>query len=486
MDNLEIPVEIIVPEGYKGNDARCITFTGNITSIGYSAFENCINLEEVNLPNSVTMLGADAFRGCTSLKCVTLGSGITHIYEGTFANCPNLVKVVCNSPNAIEVDEGAFDAGKNFFVSDEYTIPSDVYEIKEGQFANSPNLRVVHAHENIRVVGNGAFANCPKLETVFLGDSVTEMGDGVFTNCPRLTLQTHFNSLPYKKREGHRFSLKIVEGVDITNYPTELLARYDIIKNALNKIGVTDHVGHLKQLFGETTSGSPATKLIAISKSKAVDAEYVISGGILKAYNGDETDIILPNNIIGIDELAFYRNTQIQSITLPSSFEGFDCEEDGALVTDNAGVTFKCLPNLQRISISNSSTFYTEDGILYSCANGGSTYMLCCPAKNQASPKYNKMVSSLSILSDPEVNEALDIIGVNDKESLIVERLGEQTSMALVEVKAVFYGVDIKPKADAIIERYVLNKQLAAEEEAKTKATPEQKAAKALLFGKRR
>ena len=60
-----------------------------------SAFEGCISLTSITIPDSVTEIGEYAFRGCTSLTSVTIGNGVTSIGQRAFYNCTSLTEVYC-------------------------------------------------------------------------------------------------------------------------------------------------------------------------------------------------------------------------------------------------------------------------------------------------------------------------------------------------------------------------------------------------------
>ena len=50
---------IAIPSSIKVNDTEY-----SVTSVGNSAFEDCISLTSITIPNSVTSIAGYAFRGC--------------------------------------------------------------------------------------------------------------------------------------------------------------------------------------------------------------------------------------------------------------------------------------------------------------------------------------------------------------------------------------------------------------------------------------
>ncbi len=60
------------------------------------AFNNCIGLKNIIIPNSVTSIGKLAFCGCTSLTSVTIGKGVMSIGKWAFNSCSKLTEMKYN------------------------------------------------------------------------------------------------------------------------------------------------------------------------------------------------------------------------------------------------------------------------------------------------------------------------------------------------------------------------------------------------------
>lgn len=67
-----------------------------VSSIGASAFQNCVDLIEVIIPDGVSSIGQNAFAGCTGLTKVVLPSTVTSMGVFVFTGCTSLVEVVFN------------------------------------------------------------------------------------------------------------------------------------------------------------------------------------------------------------------------------------------------------------------------------------------------------------------------------------------------------------------------------------------------------
>ena len=166
-----------------------------VVGISASAFEECIDLESVTIPNSVTSIGDNAFRGCSSLTSITIPSSVTSIGIGAFFYCSSLTSITipssvtsigsgitsgCSSLTSIVVEEGnaqynsrdncnaIIDETNNMLIAGCKTtvIPSDVTIIGESAFWGTPLTSIV-IPGSVTALVDLAFANCSALTDVY-------------------------------------------------------------------------------------------------------------------------------------------------------------------------------------------------------------------------------------------------------------------------------------------------------------------------------
>lgn len=217
------------------------------------AFDNCIELTSIAIPNRVVSIGSCAFRGCTNLKNVSLSSALKMINSGTFLSCENLVTI--NIPHGIEIIESSAFKGCSALAS--LTIPDSITSIgltafegtsiRFSEYSNAYYLEsgtnpyfalidtkntefsVCQINDNTKIIADYAFSGCDEIIEVTVPNSVKHIGDGAFMNCKRLESAsigqgvreigisafegcTKLTSVTFKKTEGWRIMVTVKNG----------------------------------------------------------------------------------------------------------------------------------------------------------------------------------------------------------------------------------------------------------------------------------
>ncbi|MBR5102430.1 MAG: leucine-rich repeat protein [Muribaculaceae bacterium] len=168
----------------------------HLTTIGNSAFANCISLEEFEIPSTVTSLGNGIFYACKALETVSLPDNLTKITDNMFAYTAAL-KSIDLPASVTSIGQDAFNKcalesidlksvtsiGERAF---EYcngltsvTIPSSVTTIDALAFVGCENLASVDIQNTF--LGISQFSNCKLLKNVNFGPQVTTIGIAAFS-----------------------------------------------------------------------------------------------------------------------------------------------------------------------------------------------------------------------------------------------------------------------------------------------------------------
>ena len=163
--------------------------TYNVTSIGNSAFQNCILLTSITIPNSVANIGDSAFSNSTSLTEINVDGGNVNFINDAFGALFNISQTIL-----IQYPVGN--------TRTTYTIPSLVITIARNAFISCASLTSIIIPSSVTTINSYAFQSCTALSSISIPNSVTSFpGEAQFRFCTGLvsvTLSTNvaFTAIP--------------------------------------------------------------------------------------------------------------------------------------------------------------------------------------------------------------------------------------------------------------------------------------------------
>lgn len=277
--------EIIVPDEINGR---------NVTAIDSGAFSNCINVTNIEIPNSVTSIGDTAFLSCQKLSNIELPNSITSIGEGAFWG---------SGLTSIEIPDNVINIGENAFNCcyslTSVTINANMIDIKYDAFNACRSLTDITILRGTVNIKNYAFDYCENLTNiVFLGDTVN-IENMAFNGCEKIKSITIDS---------------IVTNIEKTFY-----------KENLKEIEIGENNPYYSSIDG-ILFNKEKTKLILYPAKKTN-----------QSYN-------IPNTVTEIGEYAFYNCKYLKEIDIPNTITNI-----------NEGTFSNCV-NLKNINIPNSVT----------------------------------------------------------------------------------------------------------------------------------
>jgi len=188
------PVTQIGDSAFRGCSLTSVTIPLSVTRIGYSAFDDCVNLEQAIIPSSVTTINTFAYSGCSRLTSVLIPSSVTNFGDVVFQGCTNLTSIEVDPNNTvyssndgvlfnkIQTELITYPPGK----TGAYSIPPGVTDIKYYAFFWCKNLTGITLPSSVSSIGYEAFSNCTSLAELVIPPHVSHISDYAFYNCSKL------------------------------------------------------------------------------------------------------------------------------------------------------------------------------------------------------------------------------------------------------------------------------------------------------------
>lgn len=191
----------------------------SVVEIASLAFENCVNITEITIPDTVITIGLRAFKGCTHLNKVTIGASVQQINNMAFQQCVRLSNII---------------------------VPDNLTVIGNFAFADCEGIRAITIPESVTSIGDYAFSGCTGLTSVNIPESLTSIGQSVFSGCTGLTSVNMDRSLTLISRNMFMGCSEITD----VNIPEQVnLIPEGAFKNcaALNNVKIPIGVGSIEQ-----------------------------------------------------------------------------------------------------------------------------------------------------------------------------------------------------------------------------------------------
>ena len=253
-----------------------------------------------------------------------------------------------------------------------------VKTLARGIFAECNEIEKVIIPDSITSIGDYSFAYCGQLKSVKLSNNLTNIGNGVFGGCGLTTIEIPKSVISIGDNAFRNCSLQSIEIPNsVTSIGKYAFSECSSLTNIEIPYGVTS--------IGEYTFYD-CSSLESINVEEG-NQKYTSENGVL--FNKEKTEIIrypedkketeyiIPDTVITINKLAFYRTKNLESIIIPKSITNIDdyifnkCSslvniEIPDSVTEIGFYAFSGCSNLESINIEEENQKYTsENGVLF-------------------------------------------------------------------------------------------------------------------------
>ncbi|MBR3803077.1 MAG: leucine-rich repeat protein [Clostridia bacterium] len=346
---------------YKYKDKiTSVKISEGVTSIGGYAFYKYPGITAINLPDSITRIGSYAFYGCTELTAITLSKNLKNVDRSAFSGCANLEIARC----AITYDEWAkvLVADDNEPLTNAILLGTDSDRLYFAAGKINENITwYLYEDNELCIIGEGdmanytSAANAPwysrrdKINSVVISDGITNVGAYTFMDTANLTSVILADSVA--KVEKNAFA-------QCENLNTVYIFGYDTAVANGAFAGCYD--ANIYCHSGSSSHAYAKRNNLAYTLLDSDSAGFTVMNGMVTAYSGTATEIVIPAGVTAIGSYAFKNIDTVVSVVLPDS------------VTDIYTGAFADCDSLERIIIPESvtviaSTAFDNTDVVFAC-----------------------------------------------------------------------------------------------------------------------
>ncbi len=322
VDYLGNETELILPESYNGNnygisqyafckrdDITKVTIPDGVTSIGNSAFGDCVALSEINF-NATAMKslsqGNNAFASAgqngDGIK-VTIGKNVTQIPAYLFHSANYITSVVFEEGSVCEA-------------------------IRSYAFRNCSSLLSITIPNSVASIEDEAFRNCTKLTSIIIPDSVTYIGYGAFSGCFKLVEVYNLSKINITAGSTNNGNVGFWAKVIHTSLDEESILKatedgYVFVIVSEDEIYLIDYIGNDREL--------------TLPESYNGNNYQIYEYAFYRC--GDITKVTIPDSITFIDRFVFQNCYSLTSVTFENTSGWYVTQTNGATSGRDIDVT---------------------------------------------------------------------------------------------------------------------------------------------------
>lgn len=283
-----------------------LTFTGTYSEgklemIDSAAFANLPNVKEIKLPDSLKSIGSWCFEFDKALKNVSLDNSrmVQKLMPGTFYDCKSITYV-----NSVITSSVSWIGSYAFALSEStvgeltgITFKKACTYIGDNAFENR-NINEVKLNENLEYLGDFAFINCSELKNVTFWSCLGYFGAGAlsYTNISQ-------GSIYCEEAPGKPKIYKSSGNLIATNDESQIVYcsdTWEVLESWKTKIkSFAPYAFAGAKTRGDKFDMSGFTNLASIG-------EWALAG--IKTVNNESVEIDLPNSVTSIGDHAFSKS----------------------------------------------------------------------------------------------------------------------------------------------------------------------------------
>lgn len=332
----QIPVRHLANYAFEESSLIGVEIGANVTRIGFAAFRNCQQLEEIGLNEGLENIQAEAFKNCKKLTTLTLPDSLEGLSTEAFYGCTQLTSIAFG--NALISLESEVFYGCTSLTSVTFPTDCQMQSIGVNCFHNCNSLEAINFPLSLRYIYENAFYNCRDIEGISFNEGLLEIHQSAFKNCTKLnylnlpsTLQ-HLGNQAFYNCSGLTTITDL--GMDQVGEPYLGEGIFENCRNITESVTIPDTVQIIpKKMFyncsslSNVTVGSSVIEIGIEAFSGSGLSSFTIPSSVTTlgkaAFRNCDSlmALSLPDNITELPEELLYDADAIQTISLPQSLQ---------------------------------------------------------------------------------------------------------------------------------------------------------------------
>lgn len=287
-----------------------------VTSVGESAFKGNNRLRFIEIPNSITSIEKQAFEDCSELEAINVDlqnpnyssqDGILYNKERTkFIHIPKAIKgTITISENVISIGDSAFYKCNNL-QGVSFGNNSKLTSIGEYAFEQCGRLQSITIPKSVTWIGDYAFCKCDSLQNIEIPEGVISVGDHAFKNCSGLTSIIIPDSVS-------SIGSSVFEGTAYENNEDNWTGQVLYIGNHLIEARIAISGEYSIRQGTKTIAGDAFYDCVGLTSVTMPNGVTLIGRYAFKGCNGLQ-DIEIPCSVALIESAAFRGCSSLQSV----------------------------------------------------------------------------------------------------------------------------------------------------------------------------
>lgn len=322
-----------------------------VTKIGKYAFDGCKSLSSITFPESLLEIGFESFYNCSDLTSLNIPNNVTFIGASAFAGCSCINSLTTHS-QLQKIDNNAFSSCSSLkTVTIDSKFGYHPENSKEGYYTFDPSYKEVFGEQ---------------VENYIIGEHLTEISSNSFNNCINLkaiTIPHNIESIGYGAFSG-------CQNLAVVNIDCDKIGQIFYNLPSLETINIGNNVKSIEEKAFYKCNG--ITSLVIPDNVTTIGAS---------AFEGNEflSNITLSNNLTTLENRLFYGCSSLKEINIPTKVGTignevfYGCKKLRTLNIPNSVITigasaFEGNDLLASITLSDNLTTL-ENRLFYGCSN---------------------------------------------------------------------------------------------------------------------